>query len=205
MKAVAYHAAVLKLMAATDPRWAERILPDLDAVLVDHAHLEKKAAAGALKLLLQYPDRPSLQDPLSRLAREELGHFEEVVRVLGERGVPLRGQRPSPYFARLHSVVSRHEPARLLDRLLINALIEARSCERLALLADVVDEPTLTHLYRGLLAAEARHHGAYVELARGLFDSETVQTRLEALARHEAAVLAQAPPRPRLHDAGRRP
>jgi tRNA-(ms[2]io[6]A)-hydroxylase len=193
---------VLNLATATDPGWAARMLPDLDEILLDHAHLEKKAAGSAVTLLFRYPDRTFLQEPLARLAREELAHFQEALRVLEARRIPFGRQRPSPYFGRLREIVRRHEPARLLDLLLCSALIEARSCERLALLADAIPDSDLAGFYRGLLAAEARHHGIYVDLARRLRPASEVIQRLKEVAAHEAAVIARAPAAPRLHDAG---
>jgi tRNA-(ms[2]io[6]A)-hydroxylase len=190
---------MLSLAATTDPIWTERALARLDDVLVDHAHCEKKAASTALSLLFRYPEQAPLQEPLSRLAREELVHFEQVLALLRERGVRFRHQRPSPYAGRLVAAARSHEPARLLDLLLCAALIEARSCERFRLLADAVPDPTLADFYRGLLASEARHHGVYVELARSVAGEETVRDRLAELAEHEAAVLREMPALARMH------
>ncbi len=190
---------MLRLGAPTDPAWAARALADLDEILVDHAHCEKKAASSALRLLFRYPERTSLLAPLSQLAREELAHFEEVLRHLERRGVRFRHQVPSPYADGLLRAVRREEPARLLDLLLVHGLIEARSCERLGLLADAVDDPVLAALWRGLLASEARHHRTYAELALAIADAETVRSRLRVLAAHEARVLNGVVPSPRLH------
>jgi tRNA-(ms[2]io[6]A)-hydroxylase len=192
---------MLKLASATPPGWAAFAAARLDAVLLDHAHCERRAAATALALLSRYPHHGALQAPLAALAREELAHFEEVLGHLARRGIVYRRAQPSPYAGRLHDGVRAHEPERLLDRLLVAALIEARSCERLGLLADAVPDPALAHFYRGLRAAEARHHGVYAELACALVPREAVAVRLDALARHEAEVLARAPVAPRLHDA----
>jgi tRNA-(ms[2]io[6]A)-hydroxylase len=192
---------MLRLAAATDPAWVARALAELDEVLLDHAHLEKKAAGTAVTLLFRYPERHALQAPLARLAREELAHFEQVLAHLERRGVPFRPQRPARYAGRLHAAVRGDEPARLLDTLLVAALIEARSCERLGLLAHGLPDidAELAALYRGLLPAEARHHGEYVRLALDLFAGEEVARRLAALARHEAEVIASGPAAPRLH------
>lgn len=194
---------MLHLAAPTDPSWTARAREHLPEILLDHAHCEKKAASMALSLIFRYPERPELVVPLSRLAREELAHFEEVVAVMRARGLEFRRQTPSPYAAQLMAAVRKHEPARLLDTLLCCALIEARSCERMQLLAEALEDPALAKLYRGLLACEARHFSSYVELARGLgivSDSE-VQARLGELALHEAAVLRGEPGEPRMHSA----
>lgn len=193
---------MLTLAAATDSAWADRALAHLDVILLDHAHCEKKAASTAINLIFRYQDRPALMAPLSALAREELAHFEEVLAVLERRGVAFGRLDPSPYAAALMSVVRTHEPQRLLDTLLCCALIEARSCERMTILAERLPDEVLAKLYRGLVAAEARHHQVYVDLARdvGAFDEDEIRTRLAEIASHEAAVIARAPHEPRLHN-----
>jgi tRNA-(ms[2]io[6]A)-hydroxylase len=185
----------LKLASETPPSWTARALAQLDAILLDHAHCEKKAAGVALTLLFQYPERASFQAPL---AREELAHFEAMLGVLAERGIAFRRQKPSAYAGRLRTAVAAREPERLLDTLLCSALIEARSCERLGLLAEALPDAGLARFYASLRAAEARHHGVYVELACELAPREAVSARLAELARHEADVLAAAH-EPRLH------
>jgi tRNA 2-(methylsulfanyl)-N6-isopentenyladenosine37 hydroxylase len=187
------------LAVRTDGAWVQRALADVDEILVDHAHCEKKAASTALSLLFRYPERDELLVPLARLAQEELAHFAEVVEVLAARGVGLRHQVPSSYAGALLAAVRPTEPDRLVDTLLCAALIEARSCERMQLLADALTDDRLVTLYRGLLRAEARHHATYVKLASTITDPATVDARLSELARHEAAVLATATPHPRLH------
>jgi tRNA 2-(methylsulfanyl)-N6-isopentenyladenosine37 hydroxylase len=189
---------VLSLASVTPPAWTARAVAHLDEILVDHAHCEKKAASTAVSLLFKYPERHALLAPLTQLAREELVHFEAVLGHLAARGVAFRHQVPSPYAAELRRAVRQREPARLLDTLLCFALIEARSCERLRLLAEALDGP-LAELYRGLLASEARHHQTYVELAATVAPADEVRARLAELAAHEAAVLAAAPPIARLH------
>ena len=190
---------MLRLASRTEPGWTAHALAHLDEVLLDHAHCEKKAAGTALTLLFQYPDRAALQAPLAALAREELAHFEAVLAALARRGLAFRRQRASPYFGRLRSASAAREPARLVDALLCAALIEARSCERLGLLAEALPETALAELYRGLHAAEARHHALYVELACEVAERTVVAARLAELASHEARVLAALPPLARLH------
>ena len=190
---------MLHLASTTDTAWLTRALAHLDEILVDHAHCEKKAASSALSLLFRYPEQHELLTPLARLAREELAHFEDVLDRLRARGIGLRRQRPSPYASELMAGVRGAEPGRLVDTLLCMALIEARSCERLQLLAGAVDDAELAAFFGGLVAGEARHHRAYVELAERVAPVEAVSRRLEELARHEAAVLASVPALPRLH------
>jgi tRNA-(ms[2]io[6]A)-hydroxylase len=184
---------MLRLAVDTDPAWGAFAAGRLDEVLLDHAHCEKKAAGAAVTLLFRYPERATLQEPLAALAREELGHFEAVLGELARRGVGFGRQRPAPYAGRLHAFVRREDPGRLLDWLLCCAAIEARSCERLGLLRGALSDARLRALYGELLAAEARHHRLYVDLACSLFDEGEVRARLREVLGHEARVLAEAP------------
>ncbi len=163
----------------------------MDEILLDHAHCEKKAASTALSLIFRYPHLEALVRPLSELAREELRHFEMCLDRLKERGVPFARIRPSLYASRLREACREHEPERLLDTLLCCSLIEARSCERMKLLAEVIEEKELASFYRGLLASEARHHTIYVRLAREYYDADEVASRFIELAEHEAKVLVE--------------
>jgi tRNA-(ms[2]io[6]A)-hydroxylase len=190
---------VLNLASKTDPGWVKTALSDLDELLLDHAHCERKAAGMALRLMFRYPDQPFLHEPLSRLAREELAHYEEVLRALAARGGSIRRQRPSPYAGRLYHCVRSAEPERMVDTLLVCALIEARSCERFQLLADAIDDPSLRALYKGLLASEARHHGSYLELAVQVSDESSARARLLELAKLEAEIIADPSPMVRMH------
>jgi tRNA-(ms[2]io[6]A)-hydroxylase len=190
---------MLNLASSTDARWAERALADLDELLIDHGHCEKKAAGTALKLLFDYPQHSAFLLPLSELAREELEHFEQVLGQLALRGTPFRRISPTAYASGLRRAVRSAEPERVLDLLLVCALIEARSCERMQVLAEALPPGTLQDFYRSLIACEARHHRLYTDLAATLVPRETVQARLAELALHEAEVLAAVKPEPRLH------
>lgn len=180
----------MRLQYETPKAWCAGVARDLDALLIDHAHLEKKAAGTAVTLLFRYPEQEALQAPLARLAQEELEHFCVVLEELERRGVSLRRQRASPYAGKLHALVRAAEPVRLLDTLLVAALIEARSCERFALLAGALEghEPRLAAMYRELLASEARHHGLYLRLAENLGAAEETRARFEALTLEEAEI-----------------
>jgi tRNA-(ms[2]io[6]A)-hydroxylase len=190
---------MLSLADKTDPSWVARVQPHIDELLLDHAHCEKKAAGAAVKLLFAYPHHRFLQEPLARLAREELEHFERILAVLDRRGIVYRSLPPSPYGARLHACVRRDEPDRALDVLLVAALIEARSCERMRLLAEHLADAELAAIFRDLLAGEARHHRLYVDLAARLAGEGAARDRLRALAGIEAAILREPAPFPRLH------
>lgn len=203
---------MLHLASSSAPGWARRALEHMDEILLDHAHCEKKAASTALSMIFRYPEYPQLMVPMSELAREELSHFEEVVALIRKRGGEFRRQEPSPYAGKLMAAARKQQPDRLLDLLLLCSLIEARSCERMQLIAEALaarggDEPghelhELHELYAGLLASEARHHATYVDLARRCVDIDeaALQARLAELAEHEAAVIREAPTIPRMHN-----
>ncbi|MEE8475416.1 MAG: tRNA-(ms[2]io[6]A)-hydroxylase [Myxococcota bacterium] len=190
---------MLNLAAPTTSSWTTMALAHLDEVLVDHAHCEQKAAGSAVQLMFRYPDHLFLLEPLSRLAREELAHFEAMLRLLADRGIPFRRQRPAPYAGRLHGFTRTVEPERLIDTLLCCALIEARSCERFQLLAEAVADPDLAGFYKDLLADEARHHRVFVDLAVRLGPEASIRARLRQLAERESAILAEPPSLPRMH------
>jgi tRNA 2-(methylsulfanyl)-N6-isopentenyladenosine37 hydroxylase len=190
---------MLNLAVPTRPAWAAEAVADIDLVLLDHAHCEKKAASTAMNLIFRYIEQPGMMLRLSALVREEMEHFELMLDVLAERGVPFVRLEPSPYASRLMKSVRRSEPDRLLDTLLCCALIEARSCERMKLLADALTEPALSELYRSLLASEARHHHDYVAMATERFGREPTRARLAELALAEADVLAQPTDEVRMH------
>jgi tRNA-(ms[2]io[6]A)-hydroxylase len=194
---------MLHLAARTADGWGAWAVGRIDEILLDHAHCEKKAASTAVGLIFRYPEVPALAVPLSRLAREELEHFEIVVEHVRRRGGEFTRLPPSGYAGRLMAIVRAHEPARLLDTLLSCAMIEARSCERMQLVAEALEaaggDPQLVDLYRGLLASEARHHNAYLDLARPLVPDAELRARLVTIAAHEADVIARAPAEARLH------
>ena len=186
------------LCAPTDPRWVEVALLDLDRTLCDHAHCEKKACASALKLIADHADEPALVRALARLAQEEQQHFLQVVTELSRRGVVLTPDPGDPYAQALVRLV-RSGAERLLDRLLVSALIEARSAERLALLGAALPAGGLRELYQKLARSEEGHERLFVELARGFAGEARTQTRLDALARAESALVASLPLAPRIH------
>lgn len=190
---------ILGLASTTTTDWIARATAAMPEILVDHAHCEKKAASTAIGLMFKYVERTELLQPLSSLAREELAHFEIVLQVLDRRGLRMTRMRPSPYASRLLGGARITEPDRLLDVLLCAALIEARSCERMRLLAEHLQDAELADLYRSLLASEARHHATYLDLAKGIFGRPAVERRFQELAEHEAEVLAAMPPGLRLH------
>jgi len=192
-------ATIRFLQQPTRPAWVKEAIAHLDTVLVDHAHCERKAAGVALSLISRYPTRPALVKALTAIAREELEHFDQVNRILEQRGVALVNLLPPPYGAGLNAAVRKAEPGRLLDSFLVAGLIEARSHERLGLLARHCGDPELRQLWGELLASEARHFGVYWLLAEARWPRAQLSERLEQLAAVEAAVLAELWPQPRMH------
>jgi tRNA-(ms[2]io[6]A)-hydroxylase len=190
---------MLSLQSASSARWLAQVDAGLDEVLVDHAHCEKKAAGVAMNLLFSYVDHTDLARAMTEIVTEELEHFRMVLDLLDHRGIRFRKLTPSTYGPRLHDQIRKDEPARAVDRLLVAGLIEARSCERFALLGEHVADPELRDFYRGLFESEARHHSTYVRLAAGFAPEETVRERLHALAAAEAAIIEQGDPQPRMH------
>ena len=187
------------LREQTSEAWLQQALNNLDIILLDHSHCERKAAGVAVNLLFRYPTYEDLIRQLTSIAREELEHFELVNQWLARKKIPLAPLKPSPYGATLKQAVRKNEPDRLLDSLLISALIEARSHERLGLLGQFCPEEDLAKFYRSLMASEARHYGVYWVLATKYFDRVTVDDRLEELAQLESDILGELYPEPRIH------
>jgi tRNA-(ms[2]io[6]A)-hydroxylase len=153
------------LPCETPEKWVEVALQRQDILLINHAYLEKCAARTALNLMFTYPDKPELQRKMSRLAREELVHFEQVIKIINKRGLTYRGLKPSRYAGLLSKEVRKASDEKLIDYLIIGAFIEARSCERFAKLAPHLDSE-LTKFYTSLLRSEARHYKDYLTLAQ---------------------------------------
>jgi tRNA-(ms[2]io[6]A)-hydroxylase len=167
--------------------------------LIDHAHCEKKAAGTALNLMFAYVENADLCRAMTEIVNEELAHFQLVRELLDRRGIRFRRLVPSAYGRRLADLVEKNEPARAVDRLLIAGLIEARSCERFDLLRRHVQDRELADFYDGLFESEARHHSAYVRLAKQYADEVTVKSRLDELAAAEAKIIEEGDPLPRMH------
>ena len=183
-------ARVKWLAGPSSAAWLEAANARPDLLLIDHAHCERKAAGVALQLMFRYPSDTALAQALSPLAREELEHFELVLQVLERRGIALRPLAAPAYGATLAAAVRRQEPQRQLDALLVAGLIEARSHERMALLAAHAEDPELRELYGELLASEARHFGLYWVLAEERHGREATVARLEDLAQLESGALS---------------
>jgi len=189
-------------VAPSSQSWVRAACADLGTLLVDHAHCEKRAASTAVRYLFKYPDWPALVGAMSRLAREELVHFERVLKELEARGVPFRGLPSANYAAALFELVrSEDARARRVDELLCCALIEARSHERFVRLAAAVEDARLARFYGELAEAEARHGEIYVELAEEAAGGG-VRARLEELTAAEAEIVARPGQATRMHAGG---
>ncbi|MGI9288139.1 MAG: tRNA-(ms[2]io[6]A)-hydroxylase [Pseudomonadales bacterium] len=182
---------------ATPEAWLQAALQQQDILLIDHANCEKKAASTALSLLYRYVERPELLQKLSRLAREELRHFEQVLAIMQARSIDYVQLSPSRYAGALHELVRPQEPQRLLDTLLIGAVIEARSYERFKSLAPLLDSE-LQKFYRSLLQSEERHFQEYLQLAERYFD-EDFSPRIALIAEREAELISSEDAKFRFH------
>jgi tRNA-(ms[2]io[6]A)-hydroxylase len=182
----------------SDPRWLEVALTDLDAVHADHLHCERKAAQSALSLIRSYPDRADLVEAMARLAHDETRHVVQVARLLARRRQPASYDLGDDYAARLRTHIRAREPERLLDRLLVFAVIEGRSAERLALLAGALEDEKARELYASLAEAEVRHRDTFLSLARDAAPGAW-RARAAELAAIEAEILAGRPILPRVH------
>ncbi|HEY9906591.1 MAG TPA: tRNA isopentenyl-2-thiomethyl-A-37 hydroxylase MiaE [Thermosynechococcaceae cyanobacterium] len=192
-------ATIKFLQHPTSEAWLAQALANLDTILLDHSHCERKAAGVALNLMFRYPSHAKLVRSLTAIAQEELQHFEQVNQILERRGIPLAPLSAPPYGAGLNKQIRPQEPDRLLDTLLVCGLIEARSHERLGLLGMHCPDPHLAKFYRSLMASEARHYGVYWLLATTDCESSRVTSRLEELAIVESQLLSQLHPEPRIH------
>ena len=152
------------LPCRTPAAWIGEALRQPEIILMDHANCEKKAAATALNLMFRYVDKPDLLHKMSRLAREELRHFEQVLAMMEKRGIQYRHLPPGSYAGKMRKGVRTFEPERLVDTLIVGAFIEARSCERFASLAPHLDDE-LQNFYRSLFKSESRHFQDYLNLA----------------------------------------
>ena len=185
---------------ATPDEWVDEACDRIPELLLDHANCELKAASTALGFLYRYPDRTALAQRMSRLAREELRHFEQVRSIMQDMNVPFDRLSASRYAGGLRAAVRDDEPHKLLDLLLVGALIEARSCERFAKLAPHLPSK-LGKFYNGLLASEARHFEHYIELAKTECEvtDDEVEARLTKLKQLEANLITDPDPQFRFH------
>ena len=177
----------LFLGCETPQAWIDVALAQQPLMLIDHAHCEKKAASTAMTLMFRYVDRPDLLRKMSRLAREELIHFEQVLAIMEDRGIEYVHLSASRYAAKLREIVRTHEPGRLVDIMIIGAFVEARSCERFAKLAPFLDAE-LERFYTSLLKSEGRHYQDYLHLAQS-YSPEPIEERIEQFRQIETELI----------------
>ncbi len=192
-----FHIKHLKSLSSDN--WIHLALSDPIEILIDHAHCERKAAGVAIQLMFRYPSEPNLSEVLSPIAREELEHFEKILYFLKDQGIELKSLKPPPYGSELSKNIRKKEPFRMLDSFLVAGIIEARSHERLAILALNSLEESSRLLYQSLLESEARHFGVYWQLAQNKFDKKETFQRLDELLKKEEEILANTFSLPRVH------
>lgn len=182
---------MLGLRLPTDPRWVNIAEKNIEEILTDHAFCEQKAASTAISLIVTYPELPELVDAMTDLAREEMGHFKMVHNRIVKRGMHLGRERRDEYVHRITTFFTKtgNRMERLVQRLLIAALIEARSCERFKVLSENISDPELAEFYRSLMVSEANHYTMFLKFARQYGTREKVDAQWKALLDFEAEVM----------------
>ena len=175
------------LHCPTPDAWLAAVPAHLDELLIDHANCEKKAASTAVSLLYKYIDQPELLDKMSRLAREELRHFEQVLELMRSEQIDYSYLSPARYAQQLHALVRKQEPGRLVDLLILGAVVEARSCERFVRLLEILPQH-IGALYRQLVHSEARHFQDYLSLAQSVAQGN-IDERIEAFLARDAVLV----------------
>ncbi len=192
----------LGLELPTDPRWVGIAEKNIEDILVDHAYCEQKAASSCISLIVQFPEKEKLVEVLTPVVAEEWGHFEMVIDHLKKRGFGLGKQRKDEYVLRLGGLLKKggSRDDQLVEKLLMNALIEARSCERFKLLWKNIQDEELSRFYYELMVSEAGHYHNFIDLAKEYKSAEYVETRWKEILKGEALLMKTLIPRPdRMH------
>ena len=184
---------MLGLKLPTDPRWVNLAEMNLEDILTDHAYCEQKAASTCISLIQQYPDKEELVEQLAPIVTEEWGHFRMVLKELKKRALNLGEQRKDEYVNELMKAVKKggHRDDRLLDKLLVAALIEARSCERFRLLSIHLEDQKLRDFYHEFMVSEAGHYRLFIDLAKTYCDEKKVKLRWTEWLKYEAEIIKQ--------------
>lgn len=193
---------ILRLQLPTDPRWVNIAEKNIEEILVDHAYCEQKAATSGISLIVKYPDKTRLVEEMTDLVAEEWSHFERVLAELKKRGFALGRNRPDEYVVQLSKHIRKGDKRerQLMDHLLVNALIEARSCERFKLLWKNLEDEELKKFYYELMVSEAGHYVSFVKLAKEYMPADVVDARLKELLEIEADIISKLEHRPdRMH------
>ena len=189
----------MRLRIPTSRAWLDAVLADFDTFMLDHALCERKASSTAMSLVSHYPDRAELTREMVDLAVEELEHFRMVYRRIAAKGLVLPADHKDEYVRRLRAMVRRDADVFLLDRLLVSALIEARSCERFVVVGDALPPGELKDFSVDLARAEARHHVLFTRLARTYHGAAAVDERLDEMLDAEARIVESLPVHPYVH------
>jgi len=191
----------LPLLSRTPLEWGRAVLADPIPLLVDHAFLEKKAANNAMDLMTHWPDEffPGWVETMTSVARDEAAHLAQVVRLLIKRGGKLDRTHKNPYANELRLMVRKGEEVQVVDRLIVSALIEVRSCERFAVLAAAAEDAELGAFYKSLFSSELGHYKVFLKLALKVGPKAAVERRWEEMLGAEARILAAQSPGPRIH------
>jgi tRNA 2-(methylsulfanyl)-N6-isopentenyladenosine37 hydroxylase len=181
----------LGLELPTDPRWANIAEKNIGEILIDHAYCEQKAASSCISLIMLYPEKEALVDMLTPVVAEEWSHFERVLEELRKRKIPLGRQRKDEYVEKLQKVIRKggSRDQQLLEKLLINALIEARSCDRFKTLWKNLPDPELSKFYYELMVSEAGHYKNFLALAKEYLSEDEINTRWRELLSQEAEII----------------
>jgi tRNA-(ms[2]io[6]A)-hydroxylase len=184
---------VLGLVLPTDPRWTNIANKKIEEILVDHAYCEQKAASSGISIIVQYPEKERLVEVLTAIVAEEWSHFERVLLELKKRGMKLGKQRRDEYVVKLNTIIIQggSREHQVVEKLLINALIEARSCERFRLLWKEISDPGLSEFYYELMVSEAGHYKTFLSLAKEFLDPEVVESRWREILVAEAEIVKQ--------------
>lgn len=182
---------MLHLQLPTDPRWTELAQESIEDILTDHAYCEQKAASSCISLIVTYSHLPKLVDTLTPIVAEEWTHFEMVLEQLRKRKLTFGGKRKDEYALQLRNFMLKggSEEMRLLDNLLVNALIEARSCERFKMLSNTIEDEELKKFYRELMVSEARHYTVFISLAKEYLPKEKVDKRWQEFLNYESEIM----------------
>lgn len=182
---------VLGLELPTDPRWINIAEKNIEDILVDHAYCEQKAASSCISLIISYPEKKNLVEALTPVVAEEWSHFERVLEQLKKRGYQLGFQRKDEYVEQLQKIVKKggNRNQQLVEKLLMNALIEARSCERFRLLWKEIGDAELSKFYYELMVSEAGHYRNFLLLAKEFMDEAEVERRWREILSEEAEIV----------------
>ena len=182
---------ILGLQLPTDPRWVDIAQMNIEDILVDHAYCEQKAASSCISLIIQYPEMSSLVDMLTPVVAEEWGHFERVIEQLKKRGMSLGRARKDEYVLKLNDILKKggSREQQLVEKLLMNALIEARSCERFKILSQNIEDEELQKFYYELMISEAGHYKNFVALAKEYMGDDYVNQRWKEILVEEAKII----------------